>query len=129
MHFAVLSAWVVAALSAGLVIFQLGLAAGAPWGRASYGGQPPRIRPALRVSSAVAALVWPLIALTILRRAGVEVWTPVPDPAVPVVVWVAVAYLAVGVVLNTITRSRIERAIWMPVTTVMFVGTLVVALS
>ncbi len=43
-------------LFAALVVFQLALAAGAPWGRAAYGGQNPGVLPGrLRVSSVVAA--------------------------------------------------------------------------
>ena len=52
-----------------IAIFQLGLALGAPWGKAAWGGQNPGVLPTgLRVASGLAAVVvYPLIALV---RAG-----------------------------------------------------------
>lgn len=117
-------------LYAALVIFQAALAAGAPWGSAAYGGQNPGVLPQrLRVSSAVAAVVWAAVALCIARAAGIPVWAPIPDVALPVVVWVVVGLSAVAVVLNTITRSRLERAIWLPVSLGLLAAALVVALG
>lgn len=113
-----------------LVVFQLALAAGAPWGRAVYGGGSPGVLPGrLRVASAIAALVWSLIALCVARRSGIPIWAPLPDAALPVLVWVVVALAVVAVVLNAITRSRIERAIWLPVSLLLLAAVLVVALS
>jgi hypothetical protein len=115
---------------AGLVGFQLALAAGAPWGRAAYGGQAPGVLPVrLRVSSVVAAVVWTEVALMVARHGGVPVWAPIPDAWLPVAIWVVVGLLALAVVLNTITRSVVERAIWLPVTIVLLAATLTVALT
>src|SRR5690606_35214174 len=111
------------------VAFQLALAFGAPWGRAAYGGQHPGVLPThFRVSSAVAAVVWALLALCVARLAGMPVWAPLPDAALPVVVWVVVGLSAVSGVLNAITRSRIERAIWLPASAVLRASVLAVAL-
>ncbi|HWR84463.1 MAG TPA: hypothetical protein VN200_00570 [Rhodoglobus sp.] len=118
-----------AVLIAVLVVFQLCLAAGAPWGRAAYGGARRVLPSRLRVSSAVAAVVWALVGFVVLRRAGFDVWAPLPDMALPIAVWVVVAVLVPGVVLNAITRSRVERAIWLPVTLVMLAATVAVALA
>jgi hypothetical protein len=116
-------------LFAALVLFQLALAAGAPWGRAAYGGQTPGVLPArLRVSSVVAALVWAGVALVVARRGGIPVWAPLPDAWLPVAIWIVVGLLALAVVLNTITRSTVERAIWAPASVLMLAATLVVAL-
>lgn len=121
---------VAAVLYLALAAFQLALAVGAPWGRAAYGGQHPAAVPTrLRVSSAVATVVWTAVALVVARRAGLELWTPLPDDWLPVTVWVVVALDLIAIVLNAITRSRIERAIWLPVSVLLFGSTLVVALS
>lgn len=118
------------ALFGGLVLFQLALATGAPWGRAAYGGQHPGVLPVrFRLSSAIAAVVWTVVALSVARRAGLPIWSPVPDVALPIVCWIVVGLSVVAVVLNAITRSRVERAIWLPVTLVLLGATLVVALS
>lgn len=115
---------------AGLVVFQLALALGAPWGRAAYGGQAPGVLPRhFRISSAVASLVWAAVALIVGRQGGVPVWAPLPDAWLPVAIWVVVGLLAIAVVLNAITRSVVERAIWLPVTIVLFGATLTVALT
>lgn len=126
-----LIAAVVALLAfAALVVFQLALALGAPWGSAAYGGRNPgRLPASLRVSSVVAAVVWTAVALVVARAGGIPVWAPLPDAWLPVAVWVVAGLLALSVVLNAITRSRIERAVWLPGSLLMFVATLVVALT
>lgn len=123
------AAIVAAVLFAGLVLFQLALAFGAPWGRAAYGGQNAELSTQLRVTSAVAAVVWSGVALVVLKRAGFEVWAPVPAAWLPVAIWVVVALLAVAIVMNAITPSALERAVWLPVTILLFGSTLTVAIA
>ncbi len=116
-------------LYAAIIAFQLALAAGAPWGSAAYGGQHAGVLPThFRVSSVVAAVVWALLALCVARVAGLPVWAPLPDVALPIVIWVVVGLSAVSVVLNAITRSRVERAIWLPASAVLLASVLAVAL-
>lgn len=115
---------------AGIIAFQVALAAGAPWGRASFGGQHAGVLPTrYRASSAVAAVVWALVALCVARDAGIPVWAPLPDPVLPLVSWVAAGLAAVSVVLNAITRSSVERAIWLPVSVLLLLATGLVALA
>ena len=118
----------VAALMGGLVLFQVLLAAGAPWGRAAYGGQSAELPAYLRVASAVAAVVWSFVALLVLRRVGVIGWSPMPTRWLRAASWVVVVVMALATVLNAITPSAIERAIWFPVSALMLVGMLVVVL-
>ncbi|GMA90815.1 hypothetical protein [Homoserinibacter gongjuensis] len=119
-----------AVLYLGLSAFQLALAAGAPWGRAAFGGQHPGTLPArLRVSSAVATVVWAAVALIVARHAGLPVWAPLPDAWLAVAVWVATALGVVAIALNALTPSRIERAIWLPISVLLFSATAIVALS
>ena len=117
------SSGVGAVVLAGLAWFQLALALGAPWGRAAYGGAIERPTGRMRGSSAVASVVWAVVALVVLRRGGHAVPQVVPGRAVPVVMWIAIGLLAVGVVLNTITPSKLERIIWAPASLVMLVAT------
>lgn len=128
-HVARYSSGVGAGFLAGLVAFQLALALGVPWGRAAYGGATAHLTRKLRVSSAVASVVWALIAGVILHRGGHRVPGLLPARAVPVVMWMVVALLAVGLVLNIITPSRLERMIWAPVTLVLLVATTVTELA
>lgn len=118
-----------AVLLVGLVGFQLALALGAPWGRAAYGGASEQPGVELRVNSAVASVLWSVVALAILRRGGHRVPMVVPRPALPVLMWIVVGLLAVGLVLNLITPSELERMIWAPVTAVLLVATMATELS
>lgn len=70
-HRVVRSAAAVAAVGfAGIALFQLSLAAGAPLGHAAWGGAHAHLSPAERVASAVAVCVWAGAALVVLGRAG-----------------------------------------------------------
>ncbi len=118
------------ALFALLIVFQLALALGAPWGRAAYGGQNAGVLPTqFRVASAVAVAVWAAIALIVARRAGLSVWAPLPVSWLPVVVWIVVALLVIAVVMNAITPSPLERAIWLPFTLLLLASTMTVAIA
>jgi len=63
----------------------------------------------------------------VLSEAGVIV--PGLSEALPSLIWLVVAFSAVSVVLNAITRSAGERRIWLPVALVMLAASLVVALG
>jgi predicted permease len=115
-----------AGISAGVVAFQISLAAGAPWGSAAMGGSfPGQYPPAMRVAAVFQAAIIALIAGVILSRAGVAF--PGWSRASRRLVWVVAAFLAVGLVLNLATPSAAERAIWAPVSFLLLVCSLIVA--
>jgi cell division protein FtsW (lipid II flippase) len=114
--------------SAGVVAFQIALALGAPWGEFTLGGRwrgclPPKIR----LIPVVSALILALISAVILARAGLGV--SVLQEHSRVLAWVVVGYLVLGCILNTITPSKRERTIWLPVVFCMLVLSLTVAVS
>lgn len=94
-----------------IVVFQLALAFGAPWGAAAWGGQNPGVLPMrLRIASAVvAAVVYPLIIALVLAAAGLigDDWLPVDGT---LIMWALAGLSGVGAVLNIASRSRQERA-------------------
>jgi hypothetical protein len=113
--------------AAGVVAFQVALALGAPWGAYAMGGAfPGRFPPRLRVAAAVQAVVLIMLAVVVLAFAGLALSGLAQ--AAPWLIWLVVAFSAVAAVLNTITRSAGERRLWAPVTYVMLVCSLVVAL-
>jgi hypothetical protein len=113
-----------------LVVFQLALALGAPWGRAAYGGQHPGVLPSkFRIASVVAVVVWAGVALVVARRAGLAAWSPLPVSWLPVVVWIVVGLMAIAVIMNAITPSALERAIWLPFSLLTLAATLTVAVT
>ena len=113
-----------------VIVFQLALAAGAPWGVAAYGGAHRGVLPTrLRIASGVAAALWVALGLVLLRRTGYSVPAVLPDGVLAVAGWIIFAILALSVILNAITPSVLERAIWLPVTLLLAAATLVIALA
>jgi hypothetical protein len=114
--------------SAVLICFQVALALGARWGAYAMGGRyPGRFPRPLRVGALVQAVVVASLAVVVLSDAEL-LWPDLAD-AVPWLVWLAVGFSAVAVVLNAITRSAVERRTWLPVAVVMLAAGLVVAVS
>lgn len=123
-----LAAIIFCALLAALAGFQLALVLGAPLGHFAWGGAHRQLPGNLRIGSLIAIAIYALIALIIVDRAGLA--RLFPDPAIPSIgAWVAVAYLALGIPMNAISRSRPERFTMTPVVTLLFALALVVALS
>jgi hypothetical protein len=121
------AAVLVCVILAGLAVFQLLLAAGRPLGRFAWGGQHEVLPTRLRVGSAISVVLYALIAAVVLQAADViEVF---PEAFADVGIWVVTGYLALGVPLNAISRSRSERLVMTPVVLVLALGCLVVALG
>jgi hypothetical protein len=105
-----------------IVFFQVALIAGVPLGVYTQGGKHEGALPLSgRIVAAVSIPVVLFQALAILSAAGFPgldwpVWTG----------WAAFAVQAVTTVLNWITPSKPERAVWGPVTLVMTAMALVV---
>ena len=115
------------AILAALAVFQATLVAGAPLGRFAWGGQHVVLPSRLRVGSLVSVVLYALFALLLLQAAGVV--SPLPDGAADVGLWVLTGYLALGVALNAISRSRPERLVMTPVALALFAVCLVLALG
>ena len=117
------------ALLAGLVaVFQVALIMGAPWGEFTLGGRwhgtlPVRAR-ALPLASTLLLLGF---AIVVVVRAGMAFNSL--QPLAGRLVWVVVAFCAVGTVANAMTPSPRERMLWLPVASCMLALSLVVALS
>ena len=107
------AAIIYAVVMLGVVAFQIALAAGAPWGAYAMGGASPgQFPPAMRISAIVQAVLLAGMAVVILARAGLILpgWWRVSHW----LVWIVVALTALSLVLNLITPSGGERAIWAP---------------
>ncbi len=122
------AAIIFAVVTAGVIVFQIGLALGAPWGAYAMGGRFPGRYPAgMRVAAVVQAVALAVLAVIVLSRAGLVLASL--SQTFPWLVWVAVAFSAVSVVLNLITPSAGERRIWAPVGAVLLASSLTVALT
>lgn len=119
---------VFAVVAGGVIVFQLALALGAPWGAYAMGGAfPGRFPTPMRVAAVVQAVVVGFMSMGVLSAAGIVL--PSLREATPWLVWPAVVFSAVAVVLNAISRSAGERKIWVPVSLVMLISSLLVALG
>jgi hypothetical protein len=113
----------------GLAVFQVLLAAGAPFGAAAWGGTNKGALPqGLRVGSGIAILVYGAAASVILARAGFRVRC-VSRTLAKFGSWVVVVLLTFGSLANFASQSPWERYLLGPVTLVLSGLCLVVARS
>lgn len=122
------AAIIYAIVSLGVVAFQSALAAGAPWGAYAMGGAfPGQFPSAMRVAAIIQAVLLVGMAAAILARAGLILprWSRVSRW----LTWVVVAFAAVSLVLNLITPSAGERAIWAPTALLLLISSATVAFS
>lgn len=118
----------VTVILAGLALFQLALAAGAPLGRFAWGGQHERLPTPLRIGSLVSILLYAVFAAILLQRAGVVSLVPA-GTWVAIATWAVVGYCALGIPMNAISRSQPERLVMTPLVTLLFGLSLVIALE
>lgn len=111
----VTTAIVATALLGVIMLFQVGLGLGAPWGAAAWGGRHRGVLPTrLRVASALVAIViYPALALVILVTAGAVQMAGVPAVGMAAM-WGLTGLFALGALANLISPSRVER-LWGPV--------------
>lgn len=110
-----------------LAVFQLLLVAGVPLGRYAMGGQHAVLPLRLRIASVVAIALYAVFAVLMLQAAGAV--DLLPGGFADVGIWVLTAYLAIGVVMNAVSRSRPERLVMTPVALVLTCISLVLALQ
>jgi hypothetical protein len=111
-----------------LVVFQVALASGAPWGRFAWGGQHAGVLPRrLRIASGISVIVYVVLAVPALDLAGVV--HVVLNGVAQVAAWVVFGYLCLGVAMNAISRSAAERAVMTPVAAVLALLAFIVAFS
>jgi hypothetical protein len=128
MTIARVAAIIYAIVTLGVVAFQIALAAGAPWGAYAMGGASPgQFPPALRIAAIIQAVLLVGMAAVILARAGLVLpgWSRVSHW----LVWIVVALTALSLILNLITPSPGERALWAPTLSLLLISSLIVAFS
>jgi hypothetical protein len=117
-----------AALVALGVAFHLALIGGLPWGELTMGGRyPGRLPLHMRAVSLVSACL--LIAFAVIVATAAGLLFPDVRTAASRAIWFVVGYCALGVLANSATRSKRERAIWLPVVSLMLAASLNVAMA
>ena len=115
-------------VSLAVVAFQVALAAGAPWGAYAMGGAfTGQFPPPLRVAALIQAALLVGLAAIVLARAGLILpgWARTSRW----LIWFVVAFAIVSFILNLITPSAGERAIWAPVAFLLLISSVTVAFS
>lgn len=121
----VVAATVATVVLTALAALQILVALGRPYGRLVWGGQHRILPRRLRIGSAVSVVLYAAFAAILLWSSGV-----IGDPGgvAQVATWVLFAYFALGIALNAISRSRLERIVMTPVCAVLAACALVIAL-
>lgn len=113
---------IAASLYAFVTVFQIAVAAGAPWGAYTQGGQSTGVLPSsMRLVAGSSALIVAAMGLTVLAAVDLG---PLRTANARSRLWAmrgTTAYAGVAVVANLATRSAHERAVWAPISTVLLV--------
>ncbi|MFT5692659.1 MAG: hypothetical protein ACI92E_001995 [Oceanicoccus sp.] len=122
------AAYLFCAFTAVIVVFQLALALGAPWGELAMAGKYPGRFPAkMRIAALVQTVLLSVLALIVLVRAELVLGEFIELSRSAV--WFVVVIYVVSAILNTITPSKKERMIWAPFAIVQLICSLIVATS
>ena len=129
MNIVVIAALIQAVIALGVAIFQIALVAGAPLGEYTMGGQHPGKLPGqFRVTAAVSAIIMVAQSGHYLAQAGIL--NPALSPGQNAIVnWFWFGFAVLGLIVNSISRSKKERNTWVPVLLVSAACTLLVALN
>jgi hypothetical protein len=118
----VIAARAAAVLMADVAVFQVALVFGAPWGAYTQGGGTDgALGSPGRVLAAVSCVILLVMGAAILARVGEGPLKSAPGRVVTVLAWFTTIYAALAVVLNLMTSSTSERAVFAPTSTLIFV--------
>jgi hypothetical protein len=123
-----IAAIVFSVLIGGVILFQLALAAGVPWGSYAMGGKfPGKYPPAMRAATLVQIVILAGLAFIVLSNSGLMLsgWYSFSQSAI----WFVVGFSVLATILNLITKSVLERRIWAPVSLLLLVTSVVVAVG
>lgn len=119
---------IVAAVGFGsFAVYQVALAAGAPWGDHVWGGRHEGVLPtSLRIGSGFAVVVLAGMATVVLVRSGV-IRTAGGPGRLTKTTWAISAYMTLNTLGNLASESQVEQAVFGPFTALMAGLTAVVA--
>ncbi|BDS50773.1 hypothetical protein [Rhodoluna lacicola] len=123
------AAYIICAVQICVVLFQLALALGAPMGEYTLGGQNiGRLSMKLRVATTISLLINLGIAGHYLAQTG-TLQALLPSNLNAIVNWALVGFFGLGLLMNSISRSKKERNLWVPVLILSLVCAVIVALG
>lgn len=123
-----IAALIITILLAFLTIFQLALVFGAPLGAFAWGGQQKVLSSRLRIGSGIAIILYAIFVVFALSKA--EIVLLISNPTVlNGGLWVITGYSILGIALNAISKSKLERRVMTPVAATLAVCFLLLALA
>lgn len=122
----ILALTVALVLLAALAVLQVLVALGLPLGHFVWGGQHEILPTGFRIGSTGSVVVHAAMAALLLSRAGVIAGD---GTFVRVATWSLFGYFVLGILMNAISRSEPERFTMTPVTLVLALATLTIALA
>lgn len=111
-----------------VILFQLALAIGMPWGSYAMGGKyPGKFPPFMRVAALFQILMLASLALIVVSKAGLAY--PEFYDFARLAIWFVVGFSSLATILNLMTKSVWERRIWAPVSILMLMTSILVAIG
>jgi len=115
-------------LTSVLILFQLGLAIGMPWGEYAMGGYyPGRFSWKLRLLAIIQGILLTIFAFIVLDKANLLRLEYFSIPSIAI--WFVVAFSILTSILNFITKSIKEKKLWFPVSILLLITSLIVAID
>ena len=121
-----IAAWIALTGFAGMICFQVLLALGAPWGKAAWGGSHRKLPVSLRIGSLLAVGIYVFGGILILEKAGI--CTVFDKPLLAEIgIWVLAGIFGLSFIGNLLSKSKVEKAIMIPVSLVLCITCVLVA--
>ena len=122
-----IAAIVVAILFTSIAVFQVLLSLGYPLGEYAMGGYYKVLPKKLRITSIVNALILLFMGFVFLQHTNVL--SGIDFLSTNILVWVITIYLGINTIANLISRSKKERFVMTPLSSLTFILCLFIALS
>lgn len=117
---------VLSLMLAAIAVFQILLVLGQPLGKAAWGGKHRILPTKLRLASVVSVIFIIFSIMVTLSAVGIiDLFNPSFTRGY---LWFLTVYSGIGVVMNALSRSKIER-LWAPYIAVMFILSLIILLE
>ena len=104
-----------------VVLFQVALFFGAPWGDYTQGGADSgSLEMTGRITALVSIVVLLVMIWTVIGLHGFGPFEALSDTWLKILKWCTVAYSFIAIIANAITPSANEKMIWLPFSAVAF---------
>lgn len=109
-----IAAFLIVLISALMIIFQITLALGAPFGNFAWGGKYKKLPRNLRVGSFVSSILFLIVAVFSLEKAKIINFIG-SELIVSITIWIYVLVFGLSTLANLLSKSKLEKRIMTPV--------------